>query len=312
MTCLPPVRFVPPLRSGASGWRRGALITALAACVAAAGCRETIDVPAGLLVSSNGSLYELDGEAALRRLDALPDVRHVASAGDTVVIATAGGDYDVASPAGPSLENVTWRDLDVDVPVDGFTAGIDVSPDGRSLAVVTGHEAEERLDLDVIDLEGGGDQRRAVGMAPNGPPSWLANDLIALEVVAGNKPATVVSVGVEGGAPVESGSRGFALSLAGDGRRIAVADEATGSIVVRDIDDWWAGVPGPPGISPPVDLAVQDIAIDGDESRLAVLYAHGNSPLWTLTIYSLRDGRWGPVRSIEIAGDVPPTIDWLE
>jgi hypothetical protein len=83
--------------------------------------------------------------------------------------------------------------------------------------------------------------------------------------------------------------------------------------VVVDRATWWSGgTTGTPVESPAADLAVQDVAIDADGTRLAVVYARGDSSTWTLVVSRFADGRWERAASVDLEGETPPTIDWLE
>jgi DNA-binding beta-propeller fold protein YncE len=314
MTDRPPIRRLPP-RGHIAGRRRAVAIGAAFACAAVGGggCRPPQESLAGRLVTSAGSVQRLDDGAKLETLSGSPSgVQQMAAAGDSVVLLTDDNRFFVASPGPAGAAGAAWQHLDVDLRGGGSIAGIDVSPDGRSLAVVQAHQDVDRLDMIVVDLATGQARRRQLEMAANGPPSWLSNDTIALEVIDGDDVGAVISIGVGGGDPAFSLSRGFALASTAAGDAIAVADDATGTIVVRDPGAWWAGTTGDRGIEPPAGLAVQDVAIDGDGSRIAVVYAHPDEERWTISIYRLVDGGWQGASSIELHSEPPPTIDWLE
>jgi DNA-binding beta-propeller fold protein YncE len=167
----------------------------------------------------------------------------------------------------------------------------------------------------VVDLASGAATTRVIEQPANGPPSWLSNHEIALEVVDRDGQAQVVKVRVDDNdaAPVASGSRGFALAATPDGQTLAVADDSAQRVVVVDRATWWSGeTTGTPVESPAADLAVQDVAIDADGTRLAVVYARGDSSTWTLVVSRFADGRWERAASVDLEGETPPTIDWLE
>jgi hypothetical protein len=295
-------------------WLLGA-VAVLAAAAALAGCQPAVESPAGLLVTSGGSVVRLDNAGGLQPVSGAPaGVRHLAAAGRSIVVVSDAGQIDVARATGPNADGLTWRTLDVDLPDEGFTAGVDVSPDGRSFALVQAHDDADRLELMVVDLASGAATTRVIEQPANGPPSWLSNDEIALEVVDGDGRAQVVKV--EAGhdaAPVASGSRGFAVAATPDGRTLAVAGGSARGVVVADREKWWSGeAAGSPVEPPAADVAIQDVAIDADGTRLAVVYAHGDSANWTLEMSRLVDGTWQRGLSIELESEVPPTIDWLE
>ena len=291
------------------------VVVAFMAAATLAACQPSVESPGGLLVTSRGSLIRLDDAGALQPVAAAPGgLRQVAAAGRSLVAVTDSGQVLTTTAAGPSADGLAWRPLGVALPADGFTAGIDVSPDGRSLAVVRGHDDADRLELIVVDLRTGAASTRTLDIGANGPPSWLTNDELALEVVGDDGTVRVVSVGAGGAAaPDKSRSRGFALAATPDGRTIAVADDAAGGVVIRGRRTWWKGDHGEPGGDPPRrDKAVQDVAIDADGTRLAVVYADGDTDAWTLIVDRLRDGRRETVVSTMLESEPPPTIDWLE
>jgi hypothetical protein len=314
MTCHPPVQLAPSPRGHIAG-RRGAtvLCAILTSAMVVAACNSPVEDSAGLLGTAGGRLQRLDAAGELHAVTGLPpDVRHVASAGGTIVVATDNERYLVASPTSPGVEGVTWRELEIELPATGFTAGIDISPDGRSLAVVRAHDDASVLDLVVVDLESGRAQRREEALAANGPPSWLADDALALDVIGPDDHTTQARVALPDGEPLLSASRGFALAASADGRRIAVADDSTESVGVTDPSTWWAGRPADAAVPYVRELAVQDTAIDTDGTRIAVVYAHGDDPSWTIRVYRLSGDRWQPATSFDVESDAPPTIDWLE
>jgi hypothetical protein len=87
---------------------------------------------------------------------------------DRTVAVTDDGQVLTATSAGPSADDLVWRPLDVALPAGGFTTGIDVSPDGRSLAVVRGHDDADRLELVVVDLKTGAASTRSLDVGRTG------------------------------------------------------------------------------------------------------------------------------------------------
>jgi hypothetical protein len=298
-----------------TGRRLLGAVAVLAAAAALAGCQPAVESPAGLLVTSGGSVVRLDNAGGLQPVSGAPaGVRHLAAAGRSIVVVSDAGQIDVARATGPSADGLTWRTLDVDLPDEGFTAGVDVSPDGRSFALVQAHDDADRLELMVVDLASGAATTRVIEQPANGPPSWLSNDEIALEVVDQDGQAQVIKVAAgNDAAPVASGSRGFALAATPGGQTLAVADDSARGVVVEDRATWWSGeTTGTPVEPPAADLAVQDVAIDADGTRLAVVYARGDSATWTLAVSRVVDGRWELAATIDLESEAPPTIDWLE
>jgi hypothetical protein len=76
------------------------------------GC-QAAEGPAGLFVTSGGTLQRLDEKATLVPVAGLPsNVRQVAAAGGTIVVVTADEQYLVASSAAPAPRRATRRPAD--------------------------------------------------------------------------------------------------------------------------------------------------------------------------------------------------------
>ncbi|MFL5725561.1 MAG: hypothetical protein ACJ77F_04425 [Chloroflexota bacterium] len=312
MTDRPPLDSPPHRGHVAERWRRLIPIAAVAVALGG-GCQSAQGGPA-LLVASGGSLQRLAPDGRLTPVAGAPsNVRHVAAAGGSIVVATDDGRYLVASDVDRTAERPKWVARAASVPEAGFTAGIDVSPDGGSLAVVRAQDAAPDLDLVVVDLATGGTVSRRIDLGANGPPSWLSDDELALEVVDGSGQAEVVAVRADGGEPLRAESVGFALAATPDGATIAVADPETGSVVVASRASWWAGDPDGSSIEAPApDRIVHDIAVDAVGSRVAVAYGQADESRWTIVVYGARSDVWHRATSRDVESDVPVTIDWLD
>ena len=295
-------------------------VVAFVAGAALSACQPPAESPAGLLVTSGGHVERLDDPGGLDVVAGAPmNARHLAVGGRSVAILTEDGRLVTASAGDPKADNLQWRPVPLTLPASGFTAGIDVSPDGRSVALVRAHDDANRLELVVVDLATGDARNRTIDLGANGPPSWLGNDALALEVVDADGAAKVVSVAVPGGdgddqAPIESAASGFALATTPNGQTLAVGDEGARSVAVVPRDDWWSGGNTGVRLEPPPgpDVAVQDVAIDADGTRVGAVYAHGDTSTWTLVVSRLVSGAWERAASFDVVSDSPPTIDWLE
>lgn len=147
----------------------------------------------------------------------------------------------------------------------------------------------------------------------NGGPSWLGPRLLALEVIRSDQHAGIATVDPTTGEVVVTDARGFAPSATRDGARIAVLDATTDVVAVMDPTDWLAGVAGDdPGIAPPKESSVQDVAISADGTRLAIVYGASSGAASSVVMLRLSGAAWESETSIQVPGDGAVSIDWLD
>jgi hypothetical protein len=285
----------------------------MAIAIAAAGCEARHEESiAGLAVAASGRLTLTNANGALDPVPAPPDEVRVATAGSGRIVAAQVNDQFFVSDASAVGKARAWRQLRVDVPPDALPAGIDLSPDGRTLAIVLGDPETPRLGLVTVDVETGATTQRSVELMANGPLSWLQPDELALEVIRPDQHSGIATIDPTSGAITLTDARGIAPSATRDGSQIAVADTSSG-LVVTDRATWLAGGPADvPGIPGPADSTIQDVALDADGTRLAVVYVANADGSASVAILRLTGTTWENVSSIPVAGDAPVSIDWLE
>jgi hypothetical protein len=288
------------------------VVVLVAVAVAAAGCEARRDESiAGLVVAASGRLMVTSAPGELAPVPAAPDrVRVATAANGRIVAALVNGQFFV-SDAPAAGQARAWRHLSVDVPPGTPSSGIDLSPDGRTLAIVLGDPETPSLDLVTVDVEAGATNRRSLELMANGPPSWLRPDQLALEVIGRDQHSAIATIDPTSGAMTLTDAQGIAPSASRDGSQIAVADTPSG-LVVTDPATWMAGGPAAvPGIPGPADSTIQDVALDADGTRLAIVYVAADSSA-SIEILRPTGTAWKSVSSIQIAGDAPVSIDWLD
>jgi hypothetical protein len=313
---LPPLFLRPASRSTVSRRRPSRALgvaAMLAIALAAAGCESRRDESlAGLVVAASGRLMVTGATGELAPLPAAPDgVRVATAASGRIVAALVNGQF-LVSDAPTAGQARAWRQLSVGVPPGTPSSGIDLSADGRTLAIVLGDPETPRLDLVTVDIEAGATNRRSVELMANGPPSWLRPDQLALEVIGPDQHSAIATIDPASGAMTVTEAQGIAPSATRDGSQIAVADTPSG-LVVTDPATWLAGGPvAVPGIHGPDDSTIQDVALDADGTRLAIVYVANADSSASIEILRLTGTSWESVASIPVAGDAPVSIDWLD
>ena len=189
---------------------------------------------------------------------------------------------------------------------------MDLSPDGRTVAIVLGDPEAAGLELVTLDVETGAASTRSIDLMANGPPTWLGPDQLALEVIRADQHSGIATVETATGAVTVTDAQGFALSATRDGSRIAVADAISGLVSIMDRKDWLAGVPSDAsGITPPTDTSIQGIAINADGTRLALACSTNTGTSWSVVILGQAGSTWEKATSISIPDDAAVSIDWL-
>jgi hypothetical protein len=289
------------------------LVAALGGTLTNAGCATHRDESvAGLVVVSAGSLGVTNPEGQPEPIAGPPgDVRRVTASGGRIVAETAGHEF-LVSDIPLSGKDRAWRRLAIDAVAGATPSGMDLSPDGTLLAIVFGDPDTPRLELDTADVETGATTVRSIELASNGPPSWLGPDLLALEVIRQDQHSGIATVHPASGEVTTTEAQGIAPSATRDGSRIAVAETPSG-LVTTDPATWLAGGPGDaPGITAPAESTVQDVALDADGTRLAVVYTANSGASSSVVILRLEETVWTSVATIPIPGDEPVSVDWLD
>jgi hypothetical protein len=272
-----------------------------------------VEDPAGLVIASVGPISVTGPDGRPASIDSpAGDIRFVTAANGRIAASTPDGRIFVADAlrAGDAR---AWRALTLDQPAVRAPSGIDLSPDGRVLAIALGDPDTPGLELVTIDVESGAIEVRTTDLMSNGPPSWLGADMLGLEVIRPDQHSGIATVDPSSGHVTVTDARGFSPSATRDGSRIAFADPASGRVTIGDRAAWLADDPiDDQGITAPADSSVQDVAIDADGTRLAVAYAANSGESSTIVIFRQIGTSWEKTSSIPVQGDTAVSLDWLD
>ncbi len=335
MIRIPPVPAIRPTRRRASG-RSGFAIAAAMAGVATVlgGCAAPIPpAPSPTLVQSasasaatpsataegrsdgDGLLVAAGGALQVTRSGVLvpfdgPDALsiEVVAAGGVVVVVDATGVLRASQPAtaGPR----TWRAIPAAAGTPASSL-IGLSPDGTTLAMVSGAMQGRAFDLVVRDVERGTESRIEVLRGLDGPPVWLGPDGVAIHAIRDGQRSGFTSVVVATGDVTDIPSYGVALSATANGGTVAFDEATTGDVLVGallEMND--AGVGRLTRIRSPSGAGVERLAISADGRRLAVVRRTATGS--TIELLAAVDGDWDLVGAIAIPGERAVSIAWLE
>ena len=287
-----------------------AAVAAFVLATIVAGCGLLPPSVAGILVATGGPLQVTDGSGGLVAFDgpAEPVVAVTASDG-RVVAATVDGRLITSSGSGGTR---TWEDVDVPADARLRLPLIAVSPLGKKLAMAVGALQGASFDLLLVDVGLGTTRSISVGRGLNGPPAWIGPGIVALDVIKPNGDSAVATIDIGSGAVTDDALPGHVVSATIDGKRLALDAPATGGVLGGETPTPGGGPPGDvvrlPG---PAGSGVESLAMSPAGGRLAVVRrADGGSA--SVELYRAVDAGWSKVRTIELDGDGPVSVAWLQ
>jgi hypothetical protein len=265
----------------------------------------------GLVVAANGQVRFVSDAGEVEDIQGAPaGVRRATAATGRIVLEVDAGAIVVSDPPAAGAAR-SWRELTIDAGPGRSTTGIDLSLDGRTLAVVRGDPGTAGMEVLTLDVATGAATTRELDLMANGPPSWIGSGTLALEVVKPDQQVGIATLDTATGTVAITQASGFEASVTGDGSLVAVATEA--GVVVRKTSDWLSVAPdGSVALPGSEGTTVLDVAIDAAGTRLAVAYADPSGASATIAILRRNGEAWDQLTSIEVPGDGPVVIDWLD
>jgi hypothetical protein len=311
VTRIPPPTVRPPPRGFVAG-RWLALVIAVGVIVACGACQtRPPESLAGLAVVSSGAIGVTESAGRLVPI-AGPEgeVRRVSAAIGRIAL-QIGDDQLFVGDAPEAAGSWLWRPLTVELPSARTPAGMDLSLDGRMLAMALGDPDTRGLDLLTVDVETGATAVRSIDLVLNGPPTWFGPNLVALEVIRPDDHAGISTIDPATGDLTVTEAEGIEPSVLRDGTRIAVVGPS--GVAISDVTGWLAGVPAEAvELASPADSTVLDVALDADGTRLAVVYAANSGASTSVVTFRLVESVWQSASTIALPGDAAVSIDWLD
>ena len=300
-------------------WSAGAIAAAivLAGCatpgpsaVSAGPTSTQVSEPAvdGLLIAWSGPLQVTDDTGALGAFPRSPDEVRAVAAGAGRIVAVSPPLEAVTADAFASP--VRWQPIDLSGAGDPLTTQVAVSPDGRRMAMVSGAMQEDTFELVVVDLPGGAIRRLRIPRGANGPPAWLDEKTVVVDVITRAGASGLAAIDVADGGVSDHAGPGIEASFSADGSRVVLIADG-GDVLVEDGTAWRTGGAGGavrlPGRS---DQTTERVAMSPDGARVAVVRSSTTRPR-TVEIWLLVNGEWTQAAAIPIGGDGAATIAWL-
>ncbi|HZC33618.1 MAG TPA: hypothetical protein VE640_10065 [Candidatus Bathyarchaeia archaeon] len=298
------MRLIPPTRRFCA-----AAVAAIASAAIAAGCGSMVPASDQLLVATGGPLQVTDRSGSLVAFDgpADPVVAVTASAGH-VVVATAGGLLTASDNAGGPPR--AWRALAIPTSLGEDVPLMALSPLGSELALAVGDPQAERFDLVILDVASGTSRTIAVRRGLNGPPSWLGESAVAIDVIGPDGNSEIATIDTGRGAITDASVPAGLVSATADGQRVAV-DDPSGDVLIGDLATWRNGSLGSmTRVHGPAGAGVESLTISPEGGRLAVA-RRDDSGVASIELFRELEQGWSSVRTLTVPGDGPVSVAWL-
>jgi hypothetical protein len=242
-----------------------------------------------------------------------PSVEAFSATRGRLIVRTAGPSFSIGDVDQSGASPPAWRVVDL-AALDGrplLSAPI-LSARGDRIAVET--RASGRaigFDVLVIDVDGGPLTVVSVGHDANGPPVWIDDLSLLLEVLPTPGGTRFLRLDLETGRLAPIAADGFGPAISGDGSVLAIAS-ADGSVVAVPAPGWLAGSPPDEGTLVDASGSVFELAVDGAGRRVAIGYADDAGDPASIAVLVHEAGAWRrhavPMRVISGG---PTMLGWL-
>jgi hypothetical protein len=161
----------------------------------------------------------------------------------------------------------------------------------------------------VADVVTGTGRALPIRREANGPPQWLDDMTLLVELTTDSGGPAFVRLALEDGRADPIAGTGDGPALSGDKALVAVAGE---ELLVLPTKAWLAGTTqGSEAIAGPRG-GVIDLALDGNGERLAVAWDDPSGPGATVEVYDGSGDGWIVVSTLHLPGNGPVALDWLD
>ena len=258
----------------------------------------SIGTPGSVLIGLDGPARPITGLSATKgRLI-------VQAAGPVFAIA----DVDRAAALSPA-----WRAAELSA-LEGrqlLSAAV-LSPRGDKVAVASAAPGRpQTFDILVVDLAGGVPRITSIGREPNGPPVWIDESGLLLEVLPVPGGTRFLRLDLVTGRQEPIAADGFGPAFSGDGSLLAVAS-TDGSVVAVPAAGWLAGRPPDEGSLVDASGSVFELAVDAEGRRIAIGYANDAGDPGSIAVFVREGGGWRRhAVSIPMESGSPAMLGWL-
>ena len=303
-----------PLPSGSHS--ESPVAASIAASTAASTADGSVDVQAGdlqgLVVMTGGALSIGSPEGTLVDVHG-PAVTGFSATRGRLIVQTAGPAFAAADVDLAAASPLSWRVVELPALVGRhLLSPVVLSPRGDKVAVAVAAPGRPlTFDVDVMDLAGGVPGISSIRHESNGPPVWIDDSNLLLEVAPVPGGTRFLRLDLASGGVDPVAADGFGPAISGDGSLLAVAS-TDGSVVAVPAAGWFTGHPPDEGSLVDASGSVFELAVDATGRRIAIGYADEAGDPASLAVFVRDGGAWRrhPV-SMSLAPGAPAMLGWL-
>jgi hypothetical protein len=265
----------------------------------------------GLVVLTDGGLSIGSAEGTLVGVHG-PAVTGFSATRGRLIVQTAGPAFAAADVDLADASPLSWRVVELPALIGRqLLSPVVLSPRGDKVAVAVALGRPVTFDMDVLDLAGGVPGTSSIGRESNGPPVWINDSNLLLEVVPVPGGTRFLRLDLATGRVDPVAADGFGPAISGDGSLLAVAS-TDGSVVAVPAAGWLTGRPPDEGSLVDSTGSVFQLAVDATGRRIAIGYADAAGDPASLAVFVRDGGAWRrhPV-SISLAPGAPTMLGWL-
>lgn len=267
----------------------------------------------GLVVMTGGTILVGDRTGLVRPIDGPPGRPESVSASAGRVLVQVEGPAFVVAAVDPSTQRPVWEP--VEIAVDELRHPVSspsLSPSGRKLALLSadvgGGGTFESL---IIDLDQGGQGVIPIQREANGPPVWLDESRLLLEVVPSLDGSRFVILDLPTANTDPAPGQGIGPAVSGDGSVVAV-QQSDGVVVTVPTGNWLATDPPEGAEHVGAPRATFALALDMTGARIAVGYVDASGEPTSIDVYRRDATGWARTSTtVPLVAGTRTSFDWL-
>ena len=256
----------------------------------------SIGSPAGALIAFHG-----------------PAVEAFSATNGRLIVQTAAPSFSIADIDRTGASPPAWRVVDLPA-LNGrplLSAPV-LSARGDRIAVEVGAPGRASgFDVLVIDLAVGTPTVAAIGREANGPPVWIDDSSLLLEVLPTPGGTRFLRLDLETRQVGPIAAEGFGPAISGD-RSVLTIASPDGSVVAVPAAGWLAGSSPNEGTLVDASGSVFELAVDAAGRRVAIGYADDAGDPASIAVFVREAGAWRrhavPVR---VVSGGPTMLGWV-